>query len=472
MNDVATIRRWLLLLAAFLPVSVLWALVNPMFASPDEPAHMVRAQGFANGDLVAPYVTDGIPVDANECYRFQPQVTADCANLTWGEPGTQLDVPTDGYPPLFHGLAALPAVVSSGLLGAYLMRLWMALACAALLAWAGSIVARPGSGPWPFVGLVLAVTPMVTFTASTVNPSGITAALAALVVTGAIARWHYGWRDRSVTAAVVVGAIGLATVRRDGLLWLAIVAVALVPLLPLGQLRSGIKSHRRLAPVLAVGLASGLAAVWWAAPTIDRFVFNGEVGGDGTPWQGIGVFRLYLQQLIGQFGWLDAPIGDEAFLAAMVVTGSVVLLGLTSGSARLAWVTGLSTAALFVAPVAFGAVRYPYLQGRYLFPIWVCLMIAAATSVSAGELGERTTVRLTRLVLVIWLVVHFVGYAQNLRRYAVGRYGTWWFLRDAPWHPPTMSNLVAMVAVVLALAVAAFAVVTLLREIGPAGEPS
>lgn len=459
-----TIRRWLLLLGAFVPLSVLWALVNPMFASPDEPAHMVRAQGFSRGDLVAPYVTDGLPVDANVCYRFQSQVTADCADLTWGEAGTAVDVPTDGYPPTFHALAALPATVSSGLSGAYLMRLWMALVCAVLLAWAGSLVARPGVGPWPFVGLVLAVTPMVTFTASTVNPSGITAALTAVLVAGVLGRWHHGWADRSTLVAIVVGAVGLATVRRDGLLWLAIVAVALLPVLPLGRLRAGFVRRRRLALALGVAAVIVAAGLWWAAPTIDRFVLNGEVGGDGSRWQGIGVLRIYLYQVVGQFGWLDAPIGDEAFIAAMVAAGTLVLVALASGPSRLVAVTGVSVAAFFIAPVVFGAVRYPYLQGRYLFPIWVCSMIAAGAAVSAGGLSARVTARLSRLLVAIWLIVHLVGYAQNLRRYAVGRYGTWWFLRDAPWHPPTMSNLVAMVAVVPVLVVAAWAVLVLARD--------
>jgi len=61
-----------------------WALTNPMFASPDEPAHMARAQGFSRFDFTPPYETDGLPISAPECYRFIANAAANCADLAWG----------------------------------------------------------------------------------------------------------------------------------------------------------------------------------------------------------------------------------------------------------------------------------------------------------------------------------------------------------------------------------------------------
>ena len=40
-----------------------------------------------------------------------------------------------------------------------------------------------------------------------------------------------------------------------------------------------------------------------------------------------------------------------------------------------------------VAPVAFGLVRFPYLQGRYLLPIWAGTLLVAGASASFGDTG-------------------------------------------------------------------------------------
>ncbi len=222
-------RRWLVLFVALVPLAVTWSLVNPMLASPDETIHILRAQSIAAGDFSNPFTSDGLPMDAIECLKFQPEVTADCQNLAWGPDGTQQIGPTDGYPPLYHSIAAVPALFFSGLAGAYLMRIWMAVIIMAAVAWAGAWSRGPGAGPWPLTGAVVAVTPMAIFTVATVNPSGMAVASALLFVVGAGSALDSRWRGRDVVAATVVGALGLALSRRDGLLWLGVLALVLAP---------------------------------------------------------------------------------------------------------------------------------------------------------------------------------------------------------------------------------------------------
>ena len=136
-------RRWLVLFVALFPLAAVWAVTNPMFASPDETLHVIRAQSMASGDFSNPFTTDGLPVDSIDCFRFDPEVSAACQDLTWGPDGTERVAPTDGYPPLYHALASVPAFVVSGLTGAYVMRLWMAVIVVAIVAWAGVLVTRP-----------------------------------------------------------------------------------------------------------------------------------------------------------------------------------------------------------------------------------------------------------------------------------------------------------------------------------------
>jgi hypothetical protein len=80
--------------------------------------------------------------------------------------------------------------------------------------------------------------------------------------------------------------------------------------------------------------------------------------------------------------------------------------------------------------------------------------------------GARFDRRASRVVLVGWAIVHLVAGVQNLRRYAVGRSGSWNFVTDAEWSPDTMSNALAVAAYVLALAIAAAGFTVLLRGVG------
>ncbi|MGB9346682.1 MAG: DUF2142 domain-containing protein [Ilumatobacteraceae bacterium] len=471
-TDPSMVRRWLVLFLALFPLAAIWAVTNPMLASPDETLHIIRAQSIAAGDFSNPYTTDGLPIESIECFRFQPEVPAACQDLTWGADGTQRIAATDGYPPLYHALASVPAFFVSGLTGAYVMRLWMAAIVIAVVAWAGVLVTRTRAGPWPLTGFALAMTPMVVFVVSTVNPSGLAVASAMLFVAGVVSLCTSPWRGRDVTAAVVAGATGLALTRRDGLLWLAILAVVLTPV----AARPLIGSVQRRGRHVVVAAASAVAvfvvvAAVWARPTLSRFGRNWQNGDGTTWWEAARYIRTYLVQAVGVFGWLDSPIGEEAFLIAMILAGFVALLGLTTTHRRLALSTGLAIVALLVTPVAFGLVRFPYLQGRYLLPIWVGALLIAGASASFGDTGAGFNRRAARLVLAGWAVVHLVAGIQNLRRYAVGRSGSWNFLTDADWHPDTMSNSAAVVAYVVAVAIAVVGFTMVLREVDPPADP-
>jgi len=446
------------MMAVLLPLCTAWALTNPMFASPDEPAHIARAQGFSRFDFTPPYETDGLPMDAPECYRFIANVTADCADLTWGADGTEVETKTRDYPPLFHAVAAVPAVFVSGLGGAYVMRLWMALACCALLAWAGALLIRPGRGAWPVVGFAVALTPMSVFVSSTVNPSGITLSLSMLVVAGAVSRWVYGDGARNAVLAMTIGAPSLLLVRRDSALWVLILAVSLLPLALSGsQVRARLRavdprswSTRGRVIGLGIVVAAVVSVLMWIGPIIHRLVTTGEVQGNGSRWQGLGSMRVYLDHMIGTFGWIDTFIGRTAFLVAAAVCVVVIGLGFVAGRGRLVLAEGVALVALFATPVVFGMFIFPYFQGRYMLPIWVIVAVIASQAVASSDIGPRTSSRLAAIVLVLWWSVHIWSLVQNLRRYAVGFRGTWWFTTDYSWHPPMMSNTVAVVVIAIA----------------------
>ena len=166
-------------LVALLPLTIAWSLTNPMFASPDEQVHLIRSQGAVRGDLASPYITDGISGDV--CFAMDPTITADCQNLTWDASRITAADNADGYPPLFHFVAGIPNLFVSGLGGAYLTRIWLACICASLLALAAGLLWAWRPSPWTSTGFLLGCTPMVIFLIATVNPSGLTTALAGVI---------------------------------------------------------------------------------------------------------------------------------------------------------------------------------------------------------------------------------------------------------------------------------------------------
>ena len=403
-------------------------------------------------------------MDAIECLKFQPEVTADCQNLVWGPDGTQQIGPTDGYPPLYHSVAAVPALFFSGLAGAYLMRIWMAVIIMALIAWAGALVTRPGAGPWPLTGAVVAVTPMAIFSVATVNPSGMAVASAMLFVVGVVSALDSRWRGREVVAATLVGAFGLALSRRDGLLWLGVLALVLAPFwVPQARRFWSRRTARSSWIVAGIVAALVVVAAVWGRSTISRFWQNWQDGEGTSAWEAAKFIRGYLSQVVGVLGWLDSPIGEEALWVALVVAGFIVMIGIASDNRRAAVATTLGLVGLMVSPVVVGMIRFPYLQGRYLLPIWIGTAVLAGAAAARGDTGARFDRRATRLVLGTWAVIHLIAGIQNLRRYAVGRSGPWNFMFDAEWNPPTMPNFVAVAAYVGSMVLAAGGVLRALR---------
>lgn len=447
-------RIWRLAMLVIAPLTVLWSLVNPMFASPDEPAHMARAQGFAHLDFSPPYETDGLPMDAPECFKFNGTVTADCADYTWGADGTEVSTKTRDYPPLFHAVAAVPAVFVSGYAGAYVMRIWMALVCTSLIAVAAALLASRGR--WPLVGLLVGLTPMSVFVASTVNPSGITVAFAALAVAGAIRQWVWRDAERLSTVALVAGLLGLLLVRRDGIMNVGVLLAVFAPYWWSADLSARMRrvEWRKWSNILAAALFA-LVVIIFVIPIGHRFLTNTDVGGNGSRWQALEVMRIYFDHMVGTFGWIDTFIGPELFTIAAVLAMSVVIVGLSGAERRSRASITISFAMLFAVPIVFGMFRYPYFQGRYLLPIWLAVAVVSAVSVATADIGVMLGRRFATLVVMGWGFVQAMSFVQNLRRYAVGNAGTWKFAFDSQWHPRTMPNALAIVLLVAVMAVAA-----------------
>jgi hypothetical protein len=115
-------------------------------------------------------------------------------------------------------------------------------------------------------------------------------------------------------------------------------------------------------------------------------------------------------------------------------------------------------------------IMFPYFQGRYMLPIWAIVAVMAALAVGRSRFASAVGNRLAVVLLAVWGAVHVWSLLQNLRRYAVGFDGTWWFTSDASWEPPMMSNLVAVLLIVVASAVSAVALSRVIRPLRLGGD--
>lgn len=458
-------RVWVLTMALVYPLCVLWSIAQPMFAGMDEAAHIATAQGFSRFDFSEPFETDGLPMNEQDCFNPSEFITADCANLVWGVDGTEVKTKTRDYPPGFHAVASIPAFVMSGLGGTYVMRLWTGFVCCSLLAWAAVLMLRPGRSRWLLLGLLMGLTPMSMSVMSTVNPSGMTVGFTAVAVAGLVARLRWEDRRLSVWVAIGVGLLGLVLVRRDGIAWVAVILTMFVPVVradPEWRRRAWERWREVMGPraataltvlvsLFAVGVLSGLI---WVLPILRRFLTKSEVGGNGSRWQGVGEIQLNLQQMVGTLGRVHGFVGYELYSMVMIGGGILVALALAGGKREWSRGTALGVLALLVTPVAFGFVRFPYFQGRYLLSIWMALMMVAAVAVTTTDAGERLRIRLGGALLAVWWLVHLFSFWQALRRYSVGRWGGWWqVVSDPAWEPPMVGNGVVFALVVATVAV-------------------
>src|SRR3954447_17926842 len=403
---------WLLLIAA-------WIGGNPPFAGPDEQWHYARTFdvgvgapakaslggnpqqiAWTNQATRAVTIPDGLAPRSVGCYIFDARRPAtDCPRLQAG----RFVTPVGTYEPLPY---LLPAVAmkpaSSPDAALYLGRIASALAAGALLLVALALLRdRP-------LGLIVAVTPMVLFSISLLNGSGLEIA-AAIAFAASLLR-------RSWTMVAISGAI-LALSRSAGPLWVILI----------GLLFQGWKAPRSTLAV--VGVAIVLNRIWEAVygPDLMLGVESARhvIGTAFEEW-----WRASID-LVGKFGYLEIHV---PLWTALIWLGLFVALLIPAFRADRVRV-GIAVATAILFPPLFWLVQYRHtgfdLQGRQMLPLLVALPILCGSLVPTDRAR-----RLLPVALAVTALVHFVAWYVNARRSAVGTDGPLFFLSDPAWSPP------------------------------------
>lgn len=450
-------RFWWASFAAVLSVLFVWSLAMPLLASPDEPAHSVKAAAVVRGQLSGRSVRDGrevqtvVRVPAGFALEKRPclsrgGVTADCQHLP----------PTDGhlvefltsagrYPPLYYALVGTPSLVSPGPFGLRLMRVLSAMASAAFLASALTSVRRWRSRLGA-AGVLVAVTPITGFLFASVNPNGLEISAAICTWASALALLDDPERSRRLVVRTTLAGSALVLTRGLSPLFLALIGVFLLIFTSGDRLRALVRRRDAQVGAAILVVATGVA--------VTTLVQLGSLSGPPLPPLPNHGFRtalgkslqntpLRIQQMIGLTGWLDSPTAPLTNFLWYFALGTLLLLALASGT----WRNRIALLLLFGATVlvpsvieASQAARLNYIwQGRYTLPLAVGLPLCAAWAIRlpAAPQERDLAASLQRWLVGGLLLGHVMTFAYSVRRYTVGRDHPFFSMLTHPaWNPP------------------------------------
>lgn len=455
-----------------------WGGGDPPFAAPDEWSHYLRTLGVADGHLIgAPFtyelgptasahdrrtyawindaarlvrVPPGLFIPGFDCNAGRTERSAACLTKLVPLPeATTQPTPVGNYQPLPYLLPALVITLAhdpytADRLGRLASGLacWLCIALALWLLWDGRAVS--------LVGLLVALSPMVLFIASSLTPSGLEIT-AGLLFAAALLRL---WRQERAGAAVwlVAGLAGtmLALCRSTGPLYVAIDLLIFGALVgPRGlwrRVRARPLGASAAGALIAVGVV--LSRLWERAYGSQLRIDPAQIGAQLRPaFERVPVIML---ENVGVFGALDTVLPLHAAALWVAVLAALIALALLVGTwwERLVL---LATAAgnlfvIFAFSVLLVVGTTFDVQGRHILPLAVMVPLLA------GELlarrGTCLPVRLAGVELrragdwAFAALACGVGLFQigawywNARRQGVGLNGKFRFLDRAEWYPP------------------------------------
>ena len=488
-------RTWAKAFFLVLALTVLWTLSTPLFAAPDEPAHVLKAVATARGQLSGPsvagqpaavtqvtvpagYATAGQVPDCFDTLRTEP---AGCARDLTYEPGiVQTTTYVGHYPLLYYLLVGWPSrFITSPDEAVYAMRLTSDFLSAAFvsLALALFLAQRRKGGP-PVLGVLIALTPQAVFLASAVNPAGLAISAAVCLWASGLclmtsrniaagydgngvpawavdvpvddeleARWpdRAGFTQRGLLVIVAVSAIVETFTVALGPLWVAITGALLVAAASASRRKELERDwdFRLTAAAISLGIGVSSLLVWkgdsLAVLGSSRNVPTGasdlEVLLHAASW-----LPTYVAQAIGAMGWLETrpPILTYLVWGLLLLVAAITALRFGSRRMRLALLAAGTISLLaptLVTASQARALRSIVWEGKDGMPLWVGLPILA---VGACATWWSEHPRIDRSLIAGAGAAQFAAFVGGLHRYTVGTHGSWTMMggvRDG-WSPP------------------------------------
>lgn len=470
-SDAATFRLFLRTFALLALLTTLWSIATPLMAYPDEPSHTIKAAAVARGQFtvqegqsyghgvhvqVPSYIAN---LSAQTCTAFRRDVNASCAPaIPMNDNYLTIGVTSAGlYNPMYYWLVGLPSLVFSGAPAVFGMRIVSAFLSAVFLAAGLTALTRLRKPKWPVTAGVVAMTPMVFFLCSGINPNSLEVAATMAAFCGFLVCLESARRLAQVKPAIFTVGVAvtvLANTRNVSLVWLLValvVAVAFFGLRSLGQL---FRDRMVLATVGVMAVGVGLGLLWIVlmlfAPGSSAAAPEGITNlVDGVRPHQAFLTMLdrafdFIPQYIGVMGWLETPAPQAVmqFWGMLIIVAT--LAPFTARPRRNAFGFWLAVAALAIVPAVIQAglissVGYIW-QGRYNLPLFMIAVISAGVAVRFRPFTSHEGFRsFARILIITGAVAHIYTFVYVLRRYVVGlkENGNWQVMITNPsWQPP------------------------------------
>jgi hypothetical protein len=461
-------RGWWFWFPPLLILCLAWTLASPLFAPPDEYAHVVEAVAVGRGQFVGknritllgsitevrvPGTYNNLAKDT-PCFTTRPERTPDCVPDVKVDRALRPALTIAGrYPPLFYLPLAPATRVFSPPAAIYVMRVIVCLLCATFLTLA--FTSAESLGRWAVFGVAAAATPMALHLASVVNPNGleIASAMALWTSTLALARgptFNAHLIPRAgVAYAVFANARGLS-------LPMAMIALVLPLALASRDRRHEIVQSRFARAWLAlIAIATATAVIWGVVrgrvPAVAADTHFTLAEGLGRSW------RLF-EEGVAWFGLLDVRV-RAAIAIWSVLWGVMIVVGIRCGRGRDRLVLGALVVLSLAFPIAVSLLHpppiYTIFLGRYSLPLWMGVPIIGGILAATSPRNARSPKRATRAVFAgAFGLGQVVAFATAAHRYAVGSGGRVLYFLDPRWEGPVPPLLLLILTIAGAVALA------------------
>jgi hypothetical protein len=457
------VLKFLLIWLCLAGASIAWSMATPIGASPDEPAHIIKAAAVAQGQLIGEPTSEAavILVDVPQsiaqagswpCYAFNPDVSAGCIPVT--SSGTNLVESSTSaglYNPTYYALVGWTSVLSpDGPTVVYLMRIMSSIIVSFFLT-IGLVgllsLTRPLIGGITFFTIA---TPMVFFLSGVVNPNAleISSGIAFLISLLWIFRNKTSAPGRLLwLASLVLSGIALANSRGISPFWLGVFVLFAVIATDWSLVRIQLRNWGFLLATGLVFAGTIFAGIW--------VLFTGTLSSMGT-FPGAGevsplraFFTMIVQKsidpgLVGVFGWLDtfAPAAVYFIWSLLIGAISVAALILARGKKLVIVLVSLLSMVMLPALIQAASVqRSGFIwQGRYSLIIFAGAMIMCALIINHYLKTSLITESQSRIFWIVSILVIFgqiLAFVSALGRYVVGNSGAIFAaLGGGEWSPP------------------------------------
>lgn len=462
--------KWWITFALVAGIAGIWSLAMPLFASADEPAHVVRAAAVGRGELTgrtpdsddlkgfvyvtlpAVYESSGRNVG---CFVRDEDVDALCFDFRGSETRTKSMVTEAGrHPPTYYAVVGAVSRVWPRAAGAtYLMRATTVAITALFVTMAARALARLAAPRIALAGLAVALTPMVLTFSGAVNPS-------ALEIAAALATWACGLvlvaelregksPGRGLVTQLGVAATAFVLARQTSMFWLGLVGLILVCLLGRDALHRLWRSTTARVWAAVVVVCTVGQLVWIVAadglelsvlPGVDPDLSNREIARRTVGRS----FDLFIEML-GRPGWLETALPGLTYLLLIAVLSALVLLAVAVGARRYMVAMLVAIAVTVAAPIvleSWQARSYGfYWQGRYTLPFAVGVPLLAGFALQSDAGRRLLRSRLLPTLGGLLVVAQLLAFNQALRRWSVGADGPVFYWLEPNWDPPLPASV-------------------------------